>query len=165
MTQKSRKGDFWKLKSQKLISRGSMSPNTTRETEDNAYAKFWGDKQRELWYVMVFLEWSILLSWRVMIYDFHTQTIKNSGAHQQEAAWPSCQRVGTCNPVVPGWSHALATYSICSRFSQSFVMLVVNSQVVASCQLGFLTLVCCIWIIICFQVFEWSACKLPVLSL
>ena len=31
-----------------------------RETENNAYAKFWGDKQRTLWYVMVFLEWSIL---------------------------------------------------------------------------------------------------------
>ena len=30
-----------------------------RETENNAYAKFWGDKQRTLWYVMVFLEWSI----------------------------------------------------------------------------------------------------------
>ena len=30
-----------------------------RETENNAYAKFWGDKQRALWYVMVFLEWSI----------------------------------------------------------------------------------------------------------
>ena len=30
-----------------------------RETEDNAYAKFWGDRQRALWYVMVFLEWSI----------------------------------------------------------------------------------------------------------
>ena len=29
-----------------------------RETENNAYAKFWGDKQRTLWYVMVFLEWS-----------------------------------------------------------------------------------------------------------
>ena len=28
-----------------------MSP---RETEINAYAKFWGDKQRALWYVMVF---------------------------------------------------------------------------------------------------------------
>ena len=28
-----------------------MSP---RETENNAYAKFWGDKQRALWYVMVF---------------------------------------------------------------------------------------------------------------
>ena len=27
-----------------------------RETENNAYAKFWGDKQRALWYVMVFLE-------------------------------------------------------------------------------------------------------------
>ena len=32
-----------------------------RETENNAYAKFWGDKQRALWYVMVFLEWSIEL--------------------------------------------------------------------------------------------------------
>ena len=30
-----------------------------RETENNAYAKFWGDKQRALCYVMVFLEWSI----------------------------------------------------------------------------------------------------------
>ena len=25
-----------------------------RETENNAYTKFWGDKQRSLWYVMVF---------------------------------------------------------------------------------------------------------------
>ena len=25
-----------------------------RETANNAYAKFWGDKQRALWYVMVF---------------------------------------------------------------------------------------------------------------
>ena len=32
-----------------------------RETENNAYAKFWGDKQRTLWYVMVFLEWSIFM--------------------------------------------------------------------------------------------------------
>ena len=30
-----------------------------RKTENNAYAKFWGEKQRALWYVMVFLEWSI----------------------------------------------------------------------------------------------------------
>ena len=30
---------------------------TRRETENNAYAKFWGDKQRALWYVMVF-SWS-----------------------------------------------------------------------------------------------------------
>ena len=27
-----------------------------RETENNTYVKFWGDKQRALWYVMVFLE-------------------------------------------------------------------------------------------------------------
>ena len=25
-----------------------------RETENNAYAKFWNDQQRVLWYVMVF---------------------------------------------------------------------------------------------------------------
>ena len=25
-----------------------------RETESNAYAKFWSDQQRVLWYVMVF---------------------------------------------------------------------------------------------------------------
>ena len=25
-----------------------------RETENNAYTKFWGDKQRAVWYVMVF---------------------------------------------------------------------------------------------------------------
>ena len=30
-----------------------------RGTENNAHAKFWGDKQRALWYVMAFLEWSI----------------------------------------------------------------------------------------------------------
>ena len=30
-----------------------------RETENNAYAKFWDDKQRVLWYVMAFSEWSI----------------------------------------------------------------------------------------------------------
>ena len=30
-----------------------------RETENNFYAKFWGDKYRALWYVMVILEWSI----------------------------------------------------------------------------------------------------------
>ena len=27
---------------------------TPRETENNGYAKFWADKQRALWYVMVF---------------------------------------------------------------------------------------------------------------
>ena len=27
-----------------------------RETENNAYAKFWGGKQRALWYFMVFSE-------------------------------------------------------------------------------------------------------------
>ena len=32
-----------------------------RGTEDNAYAKFWSDKKRAVWYVMVFLEWSIVL--------------------------------------------------------------------------------------------------------
>ena len=39
-----------------------------RETEDNAYAKFWLDKQRALWYVMVF--WSgqlcLIMFWRIL---------------------------------------------------------------------------------------------------
>ena len=30
-----------------------------REPENKAYAKFWGYKPRALWYVVVFLEWSI----------------------------------------------------------------------------------------------------------
>ena len=29
----------------------TMAP---RETENSAYAKFWGDKQRALWYVLTF---------------------------------------------------------------------------------------------------------------
>ena len=33
-----------------------------RETENNAYGKFWGDKQRALWYVIVF---SGMVNWRV----------------------------------------------------------------------------------------------------
>ena len=31
-----------------------------RDTENNAYVKFWGDKQRALWHAVVFLEWSIV---------------------------------------------------------------------------------------------------------
>ena len=41
-----------------------------RETENNAYAKFWGDKQRTLWYVMVFLEWSIANFLYEFVYSF-----------------------------------------------------------------------------------------------
>ena len=33
-----------------------------RETENNAYAKFWGDKQRALGMLWYFLEWSIVLT-------------------------------------------------------------------------------------------------------
>ena len=40
-----------------FLLRVKMAP---RETENNAYAKFWGDEQRALWYVMVF---SVVVSW------------------------------------------------------------------------------------------------------
>ena len=40
-----------------LVSLGSY--NVPRETENNAYAKFLGDKQRALRYVMAFVECSI----------------------------------------------------------------------------------------------------------
>ena len=46
-----------------------------RETENNAYAKFWGDKQRTLWYVMVFLEWSIEGNDRNYVIDKLTREI------------------------------------------------------------------------------------------
>ena len=48
-----------------------------RETENNAYAKFWGDKQRTLLYVMVFLEWSIVIQtlelWRLPCKSEHQE--------------------------------------------------------------------------------------------
>ena len=45
-----------------------------RETENNAFAKFWGNKQRTLWYVMVFLEWSIGMSALAMPDSFEVTT-------------------------------------------------------------------------------------------
>ena len=44
-----------------------------RETENNAYAKFWTDKQRALWYVMVFsgvVNWEKLLRHVAMVTKF-----------------------------------------------------------------------------------------------
>ena len=50
-----------------------------RETENNAYAKFWGDKQRTLSYVMVFLEWSIVIQtlelWRLPCKSEHQEAL------------------------------------------------------------------------------------------
>ena len=51
-----------------------MSP---RETENNAYAKFWSDKQRALWYVIVILEWSIVR------FDPSVVTVKQSSVVRQ----------------------------------------------------------------------------------
>ena len=36
-----------------------------REAENNAYVKFWGDKQRALWYVRVFSEVVNYQSYRI----------------------------------------------------------------------------------------------------
>ena len=41
-----------------------------RETENNAYANFWGDKQRALWYL---LEWSTVAVTPVQKADNHEQ--------------------------------------------------------------------------------------------
>ena len=46
-----------------------------RETENNAYAKFWGDKQRALWYVMVF---SGVVNWIPQIFN-QSETLSRSG--------------------------------------------------------------------------------------
>ena len=60
----------------------------------------------------------------------------------KEAAWPSDQRVVRRSQ---GSSNALVTCWISSRsFRVEIVGHGVNSQLVASCQLGFLILLCCI---------------------
>ena len=41
-----------------------------RETDNNAYAKFGGDKQRALWYVMVFSGVVNYNNWEVQV-SFH----------------------------------------------------------------------------------------------
>ena len=68
--------------------------------------------------------------------------------------WPSGQRVGLAirrsRVRVPLWRIARVALG-CLEFKSWPTQLVhVNSQVVASCQLGFLILLRCIWIIICF---------------
>ena len=47
-----------------------------RETENNAYAKFWDDKQRVLWYVMIFSgvvnwEFTVEFKLRAMLHWLH----------------------------------------------------------------------------------------------
>ena len=77
-----------------------------------------------------------------------------------EAVWPSDLRVGLTMQQSQARDplQRLAGFVLCHPEFRSFATLV-NSQLVASCQLGFLILLCCIWII-CFFVIEWSACKL-----
>ena len=40
-----------------------------RKTENNAFAKFWGDKQRALWYVTVF---SLVVNWTSMLWSIES---------------------------------------------------------------------------------------------
>ena len=65
-----------------------------------------------------------------------------------ESAWPSGQRVGLAirrsRVRLPLWP--LAGF-VLGRPEFKFSATLVNSQLVASCQLGFLILLCCIWII------------------
>ena len=68
-----------------------------------------------------------------------------TGKLQVEAAWPSGQRVGLAirrsRVRVPLWP--LAGFVLC-RPEFKFSATLVNSQLVAFCQLGFLILLCCI---------------------
>ena len=45
-----------------------------RETEDNGYAKFWGEHYRMLWY---FLEWSIL--YKLLFFIAHGNMLTSQG--------------------------------------------------------------------------------------
>ena len=88
--------------------------------------------------------------------DFCFSLFPHCGAWSQarwEAAWPSGQRFGLaisrCRVRVPLWP--LAGF-VLSRPKFRFSATLVNSQLVAaSCRLGFLLLLCSVWIrIICF---------------
>ena len=46
-----------------IVSSFSWAILTPRKTEDNGYAKFWGDKQRALWSVMVFSVEEVAVNW------------------------------------------------------------------------------------------------------
>ena len=53
------------------------------ETENNAYANFWGDKQRTLWYVMVF---SGVVNCSPSLGCFERETYAATGSDTSEAA-------------------------------------------------------------------------------
>ena len=76
-----------------------------------------------------------------------------------------CTARQTRYPAVSGSSPALTTCWICSRsFKFKSSSTLVNRQLAASCQLGFLVLLCSIWML-CFLLLEWSASKLYLLYL
>ena len=83
-----------------------------------------------------------------LLFTKHFRKIQSES--QIEAAWPSGQRVGLAirrsRVRVPLWP--LAGF-VLGRPEFKFSATLVNSQLVAFCQLGFLILLCCIWII-CF---------------
>ena len=58
-----------------------------REAENNASAKFLWDKQRPLWYVMYFLEWSIARAY-VCRFLTTTQKIKYSTMQPKQREKP-----------------------------------------------------------------------------
>ena len=59
-----------------------------RETENNAYAKFWSDKERALWYVMVFYG---VVNWRACS-QAKTSLNRMLGSPQKMQ--------GLCNPLI-----------------------------------------------------------------
>ena len=87
--------------------------------------------------------WSAKAGNLILIFNFSSQS-----PHLN--AWPSGQRIGLAirrsRVRVPLWP--LAGF-VLGRPEFKFSAMIVNSQLVAFCQLGFLILLCCIWII-CF---------------
>ena len=82
---------------------------------------------------------------RVLSSDKHKLICSSSCQVYGEAAWPSGQRVGLAirqsRVRVPLWP--LAGF-VLGRPEFKFSATLVNSQLVAFCQLGFLILLCCI---------------------
>ena len=107
-----------------FLSGVKMAP---KETENNAYAKFWGDKQRALWYVLVFS--GVVNSITVPLTDIYAST-KNFAFLRYErgcknkkkiADYKICKFFANASYVRPPSKDALRPFSIAMNTALAIV--------------------------------------------
>ena len=84
-----------------------------RETENNAYAKFWGDKQRALWYVIMTMVFSGVVNYvSVKSKLQHTQVLDTFAVRwRREFDYQSLPGVGNLNcTLISSETSGVASY-------------------------------------------------------